>query len=277
MSKTVAETLKVAASRIGGDSARADSEILLSTTLGRPRSWLFAHADDPVSGDNDESFQDYVSRRVAGEPIALITGAREFWSLSLQVSVDTLIPRHETERLVELALDLLDPVRALDVLDLGTGSGAIALAIAKERPLAAVCALDRSPAALKVAQSNAIRLGLKVQFLHGDWFSPVAGRRFDMIVGNPPYIAADDPHLRQGDLRFEPASALASGDDGLDDIRLISAGAPAHMQPGAWLLLEHGFDQGERVRDLFRRGGLTEVQTVQDLESRERVTAGRQP
>ncbi|MCD9033671.1 peptide chain release factor N(5)-glutamine methyltransferase [Luteimonas sp. Y-2-2-4F] len=255
-----------------------DAEWLLLHVLARPRGWLYAHGDAPVADGPATAYAALVDRRERGEPVAYLTGRRGFRHLDLRVTPDTLIPREDTERLVELALARLDPRSPAAVADLGTGSGAIALAIASERPLAQVTATDRSAAALDVAAGNARALGLRnVAFVSGEWFAPLAGRRFDLVASNPPYIAASDPHLARGDLRFEPAMALASGADGLDDIRRIAADAPMHLADGGWLLLEHGHDQGAAVRALLRAGGFGEVATAQDLEGRERVTMGRRP
>jgi release factor glutamine methyltransferase len=254
---------------------RIDAELLLSDALGRSRSWLFAHADDLVAADGVEAFAARVARRRTGEPIAYILGRRGFWSFELTVTPATLIPRPETELLVELALERLPRDRACRVVDLGTGSGAIALAIARERPLAEVVATDASTDALAVAESNARTLGLdRVRFVRGDWFAPLSDGLFDLIVSNPPYIEADDRHLGEGDLRFEPVSALASGLDGLDDIRRIVADAPAHLRPGGWLLLEHGWTQGGAVRTLFDARWQSAT-TQADLEGRERTTLAR--
>jgi release factor glutamine methyltransferase len=262
-----------AATRRLGD--RIDAEALLLHALGKPRSWLIAHDTDALDGVVREAFEAMVARREAGEPVAYITGRRGFWSLDLAVTPATLIPRPETELLVELALERLPADRPCRVVDLGTGSGAIALAIAHERPLAAVTAVDLSADALAVARGNAERLGLaRVRFLQGTWMTPLSEERFDLIVSNPPYIEAADPHLDQGDLRFEPAAALASGADGLDAIREIVAGAPDHLAPGGWLLMEHGWNQGTAVRALLE-GGYGEVFTARDLEGRDRVSGGR--
>ncbi|WP_229792560.1 peptide chain release factor N(5)-glutamine methyltransferase [Cognatilysobacter bugurensis] len=254
----------------------ADSELLLAHVLERPRSWLFAHADATPSGDERERFEDVVARRARGEPVAYITGLRGFWSFDLAVTPATLIPRPETELLVELALARLPDGTALDVADLGTGSGAVALAIASERPEARVIATDASAAALEVARSNANRLRLtNVRFALGDWCTPLADARFDVIVSNPPYIAEHDRHLVEGDLRYEPPSALASGADGLDAIRTIARDAFGRTRPGGWLLLEHGFDQGAAVRAVLQEAGWCDVETARDLEHRDRVTFGR--
>ena len=261
---------------VGG--AAADAELLLAHVLGRPRTWLYAHADDPVDPSDEQRFDALLVRRVAGEPVAYLTGQRGFRQFDLQVTPDTLIPRADTELLVELALERLPPDAALRIADLGTGSGAIALALAHERPCVQVVATDASDAALAVARANAERLRIgNVEFRHGDWLAPLAGECFDLIASNPPYIASDDPHLTRGDLRFEPATALASGSDGLDAIRSIAAAAPACLAPGGWLLLEHGWQQGDAVRALLRAGGFVDVGTERDLEGRGRVSLGRRP
>lgn len=266
--------LRAARSRIDP----AEALLLLAHVLGKSAAWLYAHGDARVVDGDARRFKDLVARRQAGEPVAYLTGRRGFWSLDLAVGPGILIPRPETERLVELALDRLPPGRPARLLDLGTGSGAVALALARERPAAQVTATDASAEALEVARRNAVEHDLaNVRFAHGDWYVPVAGERFDLIASNPPYIAAGDAHLAQGDLRFEPASALASGEDGLDALRVIAAGAPAHLAPGGWLLVEHGYAQGAAVRALFARAGLEAVETVRDLEDRDRVTVGFWP
>jgi len=266
--------LRDAAARIDPD----DAQWLLLHVIDKPRHWLFAHGDDLVDPARCARFAELVGRRASGVPVAYLTGRRGFWSFDLAVTPATLIPRADTERLVELALVRLSPGRPLRVADLGTGSGAIALALAQERPAASVVATDASGDALAVARANAQALGMaNVDFRLGDWYAPLAGERFDLIASNPPYIEAGDPHLDAGDLRFEPAGALASGSDGLDAIRTIVAGAPSHLQPGGWLLLEHGWRQGNAVRALLRDAGFIEVATGSDLEARERVTLGRRP
>jgi len=255
---------------------RLDAELLLLQVVQQSRSWLFTHADDELSMDVQTAFSRLVERRVAGEPVAYIVGTRGFWTMDLEGTPATLIPRPETELLVELALQRLPVGAAVRVADLGTGSGAVALAIASERPQAQVVASDASVSALEVARRNAQRHGLgNVTFLHGDWLAPLAGRRFELIVSNPPYIEADDPHLLQGDLRFEPANALASGGDGLDDLRRIIADATACLESGGWLLFEHGWNQGDAVRDLLEVAGYRDVFTTKDLEQRDRVSGGR--
>jgi len=255
---------------------RLEAELLLLHVLGKPRSWVIAHADDVLDEAQLAAFGVLVQRRRDGEPVAYITGHRGFWTLNLEVTPATLIPRPETELLVELALARI--VATARVADLGTGSGAIALAVARECPTANIVATDASADALAVAERNAARHGIRnVRFAQGDWLAPLAGERFDLIVSNPPYIEADDPHLGQGDLRFEPASALASGADGLDDIRRIVAQARDHLAPGGSLLMEHGWNQGPAVRAVLEAAGYSEVFTEQDLEQRDRVSGGIWP
>lgn len=269
----VRQLLAEAAARLGD---RADAAILLAHALGKSRTWLVAHADDPADASDVAAFAALVERRAAGEPVAYLTGHRGFWTLELEVTPATLIPRPETELLVELALAKLPREGSPSVADLGTGSGAIALAIARECPHARVLATDASAAALAVARRNAAANRIdNVAFVESDWFEALEAKRLDLVVSNPPYIAADDPHLAQADLRFEPASALASGPDGLDDIRRIVDGAQAHLIPGGWLLFEHGWDQGNAARDLLEAAGYDEVFTAQDLEQRDRVSGGR--
>lgn len=258
------------------DLEPGDADLLLAHVLGRPRSWLYAHGDDVLDADAAAPFSTLLARRRAGEPVAYLLGQRGFWRFDLRVDATTLIPRPETERLVELALLRLPTDRSLRVADLGTGSGAIALALAHERPKAEVIATDASAGALAIADANARSLGLgNVQFRHGDWFAPLTGESFDLIASNPPYIADSDTHLDEGDLRFEPRSALASGADGLDAIRQIARDTPPYLRSGGWLLLEHGWKQGEAVRELLVAAGLVKVETVRDLEDRDRVTIGR--
>ncbi len=274
----VAELLREAAARLPGADARHEAEQLLLHVLGVERAWLFAHATDPVDDDVRQRFALLVTRRAEGHPLAYLTGRRGFWTLDLQVNTATLIPRPETELLVEQALARLPADDMVRVADMGTGSGAIALSIASERPLATVMATDVLGPTLAVAVKNAQAHGLdNVWFRRGHWYTALGADRFDMIVSNPPYIAAGDPHLQQGDLRFEPPPALASGSDGLDAIREIIGGAHEHLVPGGWLLLEHGWDQGAAIRTLLEQAGFIDAQTVQDLEQRDRVTLGRLP
>ena len=257
---------------------RHEAELLLCHVLGRDRAWLFAHANDALDVDAARRFDELLQRRVAGEPVAYLIGSRGFWTLDLAVSADTLIPRPETETLVEQVLARLPADQTCEVADLGTGSGAIALALASERPAWRLHAVDASEAALEVAGRNRDQLRLANVSLHlGDWLQPLDGLRLDAIVSNPPYIEDDDPHLSQGDLRFEPRMALASGADGLDAIRNIVRQTPSHLKPSGWLLLEHGWRQGEAVRALLDAAGFAEVATVPDLEGRDRVSLGRWP
>lgn len=266
------DSLRAARSQTGP----GDAEWLLAHVLGQSRGWLYAHGDDELDAAAEARFAGLLARRIAGEPVAYLVGRRGFWCFDLKVTPATLIPRPETELLVELALERLPPGRALNIADLGTGSGAIALALAHERPDARVIATDASAAALVVAEGNARALGLEnIGFLQGDWLAPLRGEAFDLIASNPPYIAASDAHLDRGDLRFEPPGALASGVDGLDAIRVIVRDAPLHLVPGGWLLLEHGWDQGQAVRELLAGAGLVDVDTARDLEDRDRVSFGR--
>lgn len=254
----------------------ADARLLLAHALEKSPAWLIAHADEVLEHDALGRFDALVQSRIDGLPVAYLVGRRGFWTLDLAVTPDTLIPRPETELLVELALSRIPQGAASRIADLGTGSGAIALAIAVERPQCSVVATDASEAALRVAHGNASDNGIaNVQFRRGSWFAPLAGERFGLIVSNPPYIAACDPHLAEGDLRFEPPAALSSGSDGLDDIREIVSGAEGFLADGGWLLLEHGLDQGAAIRELFEAAGFVEIATERDLESRDRVTLGR--
>jgi release factor glutamine methyltransferase len=273
--QTIRQALTDATHQLGD---RIDAEVLLSYVLDKPRSWLIAHADDMFAPDHAVAYALSIKQRASGEPVAYITGRRGFWSLDLEVTPATLIPRPETELLVELSLERVPIDQPCRVLDLGTGSGAIALAIARERPAAQVMATDASSDAIDVAQHNARRHHIgNISFAQGDWFAPLGDQRFDVIVSNPPYIESGDPHLQQGDLRFEPMSALASGVDGLDDIRRIVRDAALHVVPGGWLLFEHGWQQGDASRTLLRDAGFVELSTERDLEQRDRVSLGRWP
>ncbi len=255
---------------------RLEAQMLLLHALGRAtheRAWLIAHDGDALATDAAARFDALCARRLRGEPVAYLTGTKAFHGLTLQVDARVLDPRDDTETLVDWALELLPDDRPARVLDLGTGSGAIALALAAARPQAEVWAVDASADALAVAQANGQRLGLAVTWRHGDWLAPVAGQCFDLIVGNPPYIADGDPHLAA--LAHEPRQALASGPDGLRDLRAICAAAPAHLAPGGWLLLEHGHDQAGAVRALLQRAGLGPVQSRFDLAGIERCSGGQ--
>lgn len=258
------------------DSPKLEAEILLSLATSKSRSHFFAWPENEPAAAELEVFQSLLKQRLSGLPIAYISGSREFWSREFRVTADTLIPRPETELLVELALQRMPPNQTMEIADLGTGSGIIGITLALERPLAQVTALDFSPAALAVAKQNAEMLGANsVRFVESDWFTALdKSTEFDLIVSNPPYIAADDLHLQQGDVRFEPLTALAAGADGLADIRHIVLAARGHLKPGAWLLFEHGYDQGTAARALLETAGYTAVQTFQDLQGHDRVSAG---
>ena len=303
--------LNDAATRLNSAEAALEAQLLLQHALNVNRAWLIAHENDALNvkdgeANNHAVFEALLKRRLNGEPIAYILGYREFYGLKLKVTPYTLIPRADTETLVEATLariptqnpnrpslrakrsnletknsDEIAPSpsssqRQTSVLDLGTGTGAIALAIAKHRPQALVTAVDASEKALSVAQENAETLGIaNIHFIHSDWFSALNGQRFDMIVSNPPYIETNDRHLKQGDLRFEPISALASGMDGLDDIREIFDSAALHLNPHGWLLLEHGYNQAETVAKLLMCAGFAEISHALDLAGIQRVTLGR--
>lgn len=267
-----------AALALDAASARLEVQYLLQHVLGKPRAWLLAHSEASLEPEQQGAYTAALERRLQGEPLAYILGEREFYGLKFRVTPATLIPRPETELLVELALQRMPEGQPLRVLDLGTGSGAIALSIAHHRPMAEVVAVDASAAALAVARENAVRLGIRnVNFMQGEWYAPLGAQRFDLIVSNPPYVAENDPHLKQGDLRFEPPSALASGADGLNDIRRIVADAGAHLERGGWLLLEHGYDQADAVRALLRSAGLAEEFSACDLAGIERASGARLP
>lgn len=265
------------ASALGLDrrEARIEARALAVHAWQVETAWLIAHDTDVPDPAQTLAFLALLEQRLAGQPIAYLTGVREFYGRSFQVSSDVLIPRPETELLVEQALLHLPPGQPLRVLDLGTGSGCVAVTIALERPHAIVTAVDRSPAALALAQRNARDLDATVRFLQSDWFAALAGQVFNLIVGNPPYIAAADPHLGRGDVRFEPLAALSSGSDGLSDLRRIVRDAPAHLAPGGWLWLEHGFEQAELTRRLLREAGLQNVQTRQDAAGLPRISGGQ--
>jgi len=257
--------------------APIEAQVLLAFVLGRNRAWLVAHATDALEATDADAFARLARRRRDGEPVAYLTGEREFFGLSLAVDPSVLIPRPETETLVECALRKLPQRRASRVLDLGAGTGAIALAIAHERPQARVVAVDRSEAALAIARENARRLALTtVEFVRGDWFAAVpADDRYDVIASNPPYVAAGDPHLGEGDVRFEPTAALVAGRDGLDALRIIVAAAGRYLLPEGWLVVEHGYDQAASVRALFEGAGFSSLESHRDLCGIPRVMAGR--
>lgn len=254
---------------------RLDAELLLAHALGKSRSYLHTWPERELDTSQLECYQAALARRQAGEPVAYILGQQGFWSLDLEVAAHTLIPRPDTELLVETVLSLL-PATPAQVLDLGTGTGAIALALASERPAWRLTGVDRVPDAVALAERNRVRLKLNnASFVASHWFSALAGQRYQLIVSNPPYIASDDRHLAEGDVRFEPSSALVAGADGLDDIRLIIAQAPGYLEAGGWLLLEHGFDQAAAVRELLSARGFSAVESRRDLGGHERISLGR--
>lgn len=275
----IADGLRRARARLPeSDSAGLDAELLLCSVLRCDRARLYARPEQGLSQTQAALFNARIKQRAEGRPIAHLLGKKEFWSLELSVSEDTLIPRPETELLVERALELLPAGCARAVLDAGTGSGAIAIAIAKERPASRIIAVDNSPAALAMARQNIAAHGLRrIKLIQADWLNFKHERQYDLIVGNPPYIAADDPHLKRGDLRFEPRAALVAGQDGLAAIQQLVPGAAPHLKPGGWLLLEHGWRQGRAVRALFKAARFGRVGTLRDHNRRERVTGGQWP
>ncbi len=271
---SVAELLN-AARTLASPSAQLDTEVLLAHVLAKPRSWLYTWPEHVVSEAAAADFNALLTRRARGEPIAYLTGKREFWSLPLQVSSATLIPRPETETLVAWALELSLPAQAA-VLDLGTGSGAIALAFASERHQWQVTGVERCSQALAVACANGARNQLsRVRFIQSDWFAALPDETFDLIASNPPYIDAHDAHLQRGDVRCEPRAALVAAKHGLADIETIIASSPRHLREGAYLLLEHGCEQGERVRSLMQQAGFADIATRCDLAGLERATGGQ--
>ena len=302
-------TTQLKAQGFDAETAKLEAQLLLQHALNVNRAWLIAHQNDTLQANIHAAYRALINRRANGEPIAYILGYREFYGLKLKVTADTLIPRADTETLVEAALaktgfspapspqpsptrgegvNVADPSPSpqrgrvvgergdVTILDLGTGSGAIALAIAKHRPQAHVTAVDASEAALNIAIENAQNLNIpNVRFILNDWFSALIDEKFDVIVSNPPYIEATDAHLKQGDLRFEPISALASGADGLDAIRHIIKDAPLHLNPHGWLMLEHGYNQASQVAALLKQAGFSEISHAKDLSGIDRVTIGR--
>ncbi len=279
MKHCIKEALELAVIKLqDSDQARLDAEVLLAHVLDKPRTHLHTWPEAEPSEGQAQRFARLVAQRAEGRPVAHLTGHREFWSLDLEVTADTLIPRPETELLVEQALALLPANKNLRVADLGTGSGAIALALAQERKPWTLFALDRSFTCIGVAQRNAMRLGVQnISFIHASWCDALADTSLDAIVSNPPYVADQDPHLQQGDVRYEPVSALASGADGLDDIRKLVVDAPRILKTGGWILLEHGFDQSRIIHNLMNKNNFINIATLRDLAGLERVSYAQKP
>jgi len=273
---SIRQLLAQAVRLLNTESARLDAEVLLGHVLQQQRSYFHAWPEKQLPAEHRKRFRQLLQQRLKGTPVAYLTGEREFWSLPLTVTADTLIPRPETETLVAQALQRIPAGRPQLIADLGTGSGAIALAIARERPQCRIIATDISPAAIAVASGNARRLGLRAITFHtGNWYEPLAGMQLDMIVSNPPYIAENDPHLETGDIRFEPRAALAAGPQGMDELRRIAHCAARHLQAAGWLLMEHGYDQGELAGQLLEDTGFMEVIDYTDDSGQNRVIAGR--
>lgn len=277
MQKTIRQALQDAQSSLQGavEDPILDASVLLSWVLNKPRAYLFTWPQQLIETEQLEQFQSCIERRLAGEPVAYITGTREAWSLEFIVSPHTLIPRPETECLIETALQLFPKETSIEVLDLGTGSGLIALALAHERPHWLVQAVDCSEETLVVARKNAANLQINnVSFIESDWFTKVAKKEFDLIVSNPPYLTEEEwPHY-QSQLKFEPRRALVSGKDGLTAIRHICKSAKEYLKPHGYLLIEHGFAQGQAVRNIFSQEGYQNIQTLLDLQAHERITLG---
>jgi len=256
------------------DSPRLDAEVLLAHSLNKTRTWLITWPDKELSEAEISGFNTLLERRLKGEPIAHITGTREFWSLPLMVTADTLIPRPDTELMIEQILHCYPPEPSISLVDLGTGSGAIALALASERPNWNITATDQSSEALKIAQKNADTLNItNVTFIQGNWFEPLKGMQFDVIASNPPYIPKSDPHLSEGDARFDPITALASGEDGLDDIRLITRQSKEHLKSKGMLFIEHGYDQKEEILAIFQQNNFSNINQHHDIANNPRLTS----
>ena len=273
---SIGELLQEGTQLLHSDSARLDAEVLLAYVLDQPRSHLHAWPERIPGQEQQRLYRDLIARRATGEPVAHLIGEREFWSLPLGVTPATLIPRPETETLVACALAIVPTDAHWQIADLGTGSGAIALALAHERPHCSILATDRSDAALKVATANARRLDLdNITFACGNWCQALTDRCFDLIISNPPYIPAADPHLQRGDVRYEPLTALAAGSEGLDALSRIITCAHDHLHHQAWLMLEHGYDQAERVQLLLEQQGYHQIGRHRDLGGHERVTSAR--
>jgi len=260
----------------GSDSALLDAEILLGLALNKERSHLRAWPDKPLETGQINAFWSLVQRRQQGTPIAYITGSREFWSRDFHVTPDVLIPRPDTELLIELSLKLIPTDKPVKIIDLGTGSGIIAITLAAECPSAEVSAADFSLAALRIAQHNAAKHNIsRINFYHSDWFADVPDTRFDLVISNPPYIAEDDSHLQQGDVRFEPQTALRAAEQGLSDIKIIADAARSYLEHGGHLLIEHGYNQQQQVQAIFKDFHYDNVQTHTDLSGQPRVTYGQ--
>ena len=273
---SIRRLIEAASATLDVETGRLDAEVLLASLLNKNRSHLHAWPEKILPQETCKQFLQLVQRRAAGEPVAYLTGRREFWSLPLGISPDTLIPRPETETLVALALEKIPADARFRIADLGTGSGAIALALAHERPRCRILATDISARALVVAAGNARKLGIEnVSFIHGNWCDPLAHARFDLILGNPPYIEDHDAHLDQGDVRFEPRSALAAGADGMHDLQRIIACAYPCLREGGWLLLEHGYNQAQRVKNQLGEHGYRETSCHSDEAGLDRVCMGR--
>ncbi len=257
------------------DSGQLDAELLLGEIIGKSRAWIYTWPESALGEHEHQLFQQLVMRRKSGEPVAHLIGKQEFWSLELKVTGDTLIPRPETETLVEQALKLIPTDKSWRVADLGTGTGAIAIAIASERPDCTIIATDQSRAALSVAEENSSNHQLNnIEYRDGSWFLPLEKEKFNIILSNPPYIAMEDPHLEQGDLRYEPNSALASGKEGMDDIRYLINHAANFLHKDGILMIEHGYDQGEKARELLQQQSFSSVTTTHDISGHERVSYG---
>lgn len=273
----IIDALKHAKSQLhASESAQLDSELLICEVLNCERSHLYAYPEKELSEKNIESLNRFITLRSQGHPIAHLTQKKEFWSLSFHVNQDTLIPRPETEVLVEAALKRIPEKSQYDILDLGTGSGSIAIAIATERPLTNITATDKSDKALKVALQNAKNHNIKnINFINADWFNNECIHSYDLIISNPPYICENDVHLKQSDVMFEPLSALTSGVEGLDDLRLISNQAMYHLNKHGWLMVEHGYNQAKQVQQLFNENNFNSVMTIKDYSENDRVTIGK--
>ncbi len=273
----IANALKNGKQRlVSSESASIDTEALLCSILNCERSRLYSHPEQELTDKEIKSFNELISLREQGHPVAHLSKQKEFWSLSFYITQDTLIPRPETELLVETALKYVPIDSEKNILDLGTGSGAIAIAIASERPLTNITATDKSNEALKIAKLNADSHNIQnIEFKNANWFEKESNVAYDLIVSNPPYICDGDPHLKQGDVQFEPISALTSGKDGLDDLRIIISEAKNNLNKQSWLLVEHGYNQAEHVRQLFIENDFTSVSTIKDYSNNERVSIGK--